>query len=57
MKRVYLFGIPQYEQDGIKIQIPRRKSIYWRLRNHSSDGMASWSVSQAAGAMMRTAGC
>jgi DNA-binding SARP family transcriptional activator len=27
MKRVYLFGIPQYEQDGIKIQISRRKSI------------------------------
>ena len=27
MNRVYLFGIPQYEQDGIKIQISRRKSI------------------------------
>ena len=27
MNRVYLFGIPQFEQDGIKIQISRRKSI------------------------------
>jgi len=27
MNRVYLFGIPQYEQDGTKIQISRRKSI------------------------------